>query len=124
MIHPVSGETIPQITRVSADTIVVAPHPENHPVARIIAANWDEPGQSITKRPIVVTAIRDRYGNIEWLSIRVDGTPERGHVIVGLTNPDLAVRIRLSPAKSKATAILNAFARKIVAAAWGQGGGE
>jgi len=118
MIQAISAETIPQITRVSADTIVVAPHRDYHAIARIIAGDWNEPGQSIATRPIVATAIRARYGDIEWLSIHLDGTPARGHVIVGLCNPDLSVRIAWKPAKAVGTPALNHFARQIVAAAW------
>lgn len=119
MLTKIKSESIPQITRVSADTVVVSPHRDYHAIARIIAGDWNEPGQSIATRPIVATAIRDRYGDIVSLSIHLDGTPARGHVIVGLCNPDLSVRIAWKPAKAVGTPALNHFARQIVAAAWG-----
>lgn len=126
MIQAIPAESIPQITRVSADTIVLAPHSDSHPIARIIAGNWNEPGQAIPKRPIVITAIRDRHGSIDWLSIHLDGSPARGHVIVGLCDSELAVRVgyvRKIMGRSD-TSMLNHWARQIVAAAWGSEAGR
>jgi hypothetical protein len=120
MIQTPVAESIPQFERVSADTIVLTQRPEHRPIANIIAQDWNTLGQAIGKRPFVISTIRDRHGDIESLSIRIDGTPARGHVIVGLSDPDLCVRLghTCKSMGRRDTMLLNHFARQIVAAVW------
>ena len=120
MVMANQAESIPQFERVSEDAIVLTQQPEHRKLANIIAMDWDTAGQAIGSRPFVITAIRDRRGNIDRVSIHLDGTPARGHVIVGMCNSDFCIRFGQTRKimGKRDTMLLNHFARQIVAAAW------
>lgn len=110
---------------VSSDTAILEQRSEYLPIASLIAGGWYVPAQRIAERAFLITAIRNRHRTIERVSIAVDGSPARGLVLVKLTGRELAIRTgdTSKVLTLRETRQLQAFAREIVAAVWGQESG-
>ena len=76
----------------SVEPIVVAPNANQVKIRRLIAQDWDRPGQSIDTRRLVVMPIIDKIDRITHCIIAIDGTPWRGMALVSMLDDERAVR--------------------------------
>ena len=64
------------------DTVVIPQQREWREVVLLIASGWDIQRHEVLIRPLLITRLPNQYGQVVDYVIRIDGSPERGVVLV------------------------------------------
>jgi len=109
-----------QIEKIYPDTVLITQLEGHRILASTIAGAWDERGQNIHCRSFVVNAIRSRYGEVERVTIALDGTPVRGLALVKLCGRERALRTgdESQVLGVSQTRLLQQFANQVYRAVW------
>ncbi|MEZ6038897.1 MAG: hypothetical protein R3C20_00225 [Planctomycetaceae bacterium] len=83
----------PQVEWHSETKILVRPSAFTFPVARLIAMDWNTPGQKISERPLILNRIQGQWNLVDGVvTVHIDGTPPRGLCVVDIESDEPVLR--------------------------------
>ncbi len=95
----------------------ISPHEDQAAVRRLIARDWDRPGQNVEQRNLLFMHVRDERGHLTHVLIGLSGSPWRGLALVPMSDNALAVRVGFAAEvyTEAETSALRALARRAIA---------